>query len=146
MIQPSEVKNQSVVTQFLGNWTYRSFINDPNISKDFNDLEFGRGELQIEDFAPSSFNGRLVFGETYQFRLSGSSSFGNPFTVRFQGVGDAADSLGQIYDYVGYLIPIWPNGVQQRPALVGSVVRTVPHNGGTAPAGIVASWIALKRS
>jgi hypothetical protein len=78
--------------------------------------------------------------------LSGSSSFGNPFTVRFQGVGDAADSLGQIYDYVGYLIPVWPNGVQQRPALVGSVVRTVPHNGGTAPAGIVASWIALKRS
>jgi hypothetical protein len=146
MIQPSEVKNQSVVTPFLGNWTYRSFINDPNISKDFNDLEFGRGELQIEDFAPSSFNGRLVFGETYQFRLSGSSSFGNPFTVRFQGVGDAADSLGQIYDYVGYLIPVWPNGVQQRPALVGSVVRTVPHNGGTAPAGIVASWIALKRS
>ena len=146
MIQQVEVKSQSVVTPFLGNWTYRSFISDPDISKDFNDLEFGRGELLIEDFTPSSFHGRLVFGETYQFKLSGSSSFGNPFTVRFQGVGDAPDSQGQIYDYVGYLIPVWPNGVQQRPAIVGSVIRTVPHNGDTAQAGVVASWIALKRS
>jgi len=91
---------------FLGDWTYRSFINDPDISKDFHDLEFGRGELVIEDFAPGSFNGRLVFSDTYQFKLSGSSSLDHPpFSVRFQGVGDTADSQGQIYDYIGYLVP-----------------------------------------
>jgi len=132
---------------FLGDWTYRSFINDPDISKDFHDLEFGRGELVIEDFAPGSFNGRLVFSDTYQFKLSGSSSFDHPpFSVRFQGVGDTADSQGQIYDYIGYLVPDWPNGIGQRPAIVGSVIRTVAHNGGKAAAGVVSSWIALKRS
>ena len=66
--------------------------------------------------------------------------------MRFQGVEDAPDSQGQIYDYVGYIIPVWPNGVQQRPGIVGSVIRTVPHNGDAAQAGVVASWIALKRS
>jgi hypothetical protein len=137
--------SQSVVSPFVGHWTYRSFINNPDITQDFNNLEFGRGELVIEEFVPGTFAGRLIFGDTYQFKLSGSSSFGNPFTVRFQGVGDTADSQGQIYDYVGYLVPVWPNGINQRPALVGSIVRTVPHNGDRAKAGVVASWIALKR-
>jgi hypothetical protein len=135
----------SFVNPFHGTWTYRSFINDPDIAKDFNALEFGRGELEIEAFDPGSFRGRLSFGNTYQFKLAGASSFGNPFALRFQGVGDTADSQGQIYDYTGYLVPGWPNGVEQRAAIVGSVIRTVPHDGGRAPAGVVASWIALRR-
>jgi len=145
MTQYAEPENRSVVSLLVGHWTYRSFINDPEISRDFNNLEFGRGELVIEDFTPGTFDGRLIFGDTYQFKLSGSSSFGNPFTLRFQGVGDTADSQGQIYDYVGYLVPVWPNGVNQRFTLVGSIVRTVPHNGGKAKVGVVASWIALRR-
>ena len=145
MTQHTQSEGQSVVSPLVGHWTYRSFINDPDISKDFNNIEFGRGELVIADFVPGSFNGRLILGDTYQFKLSGSSSFGNPLTVRFQGVGDAADSQGHVYDYVGYLVPIWPNGIDQRSALVGSIVRTVPHNGDRAKAGVVASWIAMKR-
>jgi len=53
---------------FVGDWTYRSFVNNPDITKDFNDLEFGRGELVIEDATPGSFYGRLIFGETYQVK------------------------------------------------------------------------------
>src|SRR5262249_22513440 len=34
---------------FVGNWTYRSFLNDPDINKSFNDLEFGVGTLVIEE-------------------------------------------------------------------------------------------------
>jgi hypothetical protein len=64
-------------------WTYRSFINDPDISKDFNALEFGRGDLIIQQLAPEIFAGRLSFGDTYQFRLSGWSAFALPCTVRF---------------------------------------------------------------
>jgi hypothetical protein len=130
---------------FVGTWTYRSFINDPDISVGFNDLEFGRGQLVIESFTPGAFNGSLTFSPTYQFRLTGASSFGNPFSLRFQGVGGASDSQGQVYDYVGYLVPIWPNGVNQRPAIVGSVIRTVSHDGGQAQAGVVCSWIAIKQ-
>ena len=35
-----------------------------------------------------------------------------------------------VYDYEARLVPSWPNGVHQRPALVGSVIRTVPHPAG----------------
>jgi hypothetical protein len=129
----------------LGSWTYRSFVNNPDISKEFNTLEFGRGELIIDQFAPGIFGGRLSFGDTYQFRLSGWTDFALPCTVRFQGIGDIKDSYGQIYDYLGFFVPMWSNGVSQRPTLVGSVVRTVPHSDGQAKAGVVSSWIAVKR-
>jgi hypothetical protein len=130
----------------LGSWTYRSYINNPDITKDFNDLEFGRGELIIEQLAPEVFSGRLSFNDTYQFRLSGWTDFTLPCAVRFQGIGDTKDSLGHVYDYIGHFIPMWSNGVNQRPALVGSVVRTVPHSDGKAKAGDVTSWIAVKRT
>jgi hypothetical protein len=130
----------------LGTWTYRSFVNNPDISKDFNDLEFGRGDLIIEQLAPGIFEGRLSFGDTYQFRLRGVADFSSvPCTVRFEGVGDTKDSKEQVYDYMGFFVPMWSNGVDQRPALVGSAVRTVAHNGGRARAGVVGSFIALKR-
>ena len=48
-------------------------------------------------------------------------------------------------------MPDWPNGVQQRAAIVGSVVRTIPHSGAVkdgqktiAPAGVVASFYAVR--
>jgi len=136
----------AIVHPVLGSWTYRSFINDPDVSKDFGALEFGRGDLIIDQVAPGVFTGRLSFGDTYQFRLSGWASFDFPCSVRFQGVGDAKDSYGQVYDYVGFFVPIWSNGIQQRPALVGSVVRTVPHSEGRAKAGDVCSWLAVKKN
>jgi hypothetical protein len=130
----------------LGTWTYRSFANNPDIEKDFNDLEFGRGELTIDKLAPGIFEGRLSFGDTYQFRLNGTADLASfPCTVRFEGVGDTRDSKRQIYDYMGFFVPTWSNGVEQRAALVGTTVRTVAHNGGRARAGVVGSFIALKR-
>ena len=60
--------------------------------------------------------------------LSGSSSFDKPFTVRFQGRGSSPGIEDFLYDYVGYLVPDWPNGVGQGvPAIVGSIVRTAPQ-------------------
>src|SRR5215216_1722271 len=38
----------------------------------------------------------------------------------------AADGYGDS----GYPVPVWPNGVDQVPAIVGSIVRTEPHSGG----------------
>lgn len=135
--------DRSVVAPFVGSWTYRSFFNLPNPALEFNQLRFGQGELAIDAFAAGGFSGRLVFAPGIQMLLTGASSFGHPFAVRFQGIGDGEGVEGWVYDYVGYLVPSWPNGVDQRPAIVGSVVRTVPHNGN--PAGDVASWIAVKR-
>lgn len=81
------------------------------------------------------FKGR-IFGPGWALQLEGSISYGNPFTVRFQGRGVVGGEQW-VYDYLGYFCPPWPAGIDQRPALVGTITRTVPHSsgGGVAPAG-----------
>jgi hypothetical protein len=130
----------------LGIWTYRSFLNDPDLSTKFNDLEFGRGNISVDEAPMNEFKGR-IYDVGWQLDLKGSITYGNPFTVRFQGKG-VVGGEEWIYDYVGYVIRPWPNGVEQRMAMVGSIVRTIPHssgNGGISPAGVVCSWIAVKQ-
>ena len=81
-------------------------------------------------------------GEGWSLALTGRLTYGNPFTVRFQGAGDIGGEPW-VYDYRGFLAPAWPNGIDQRPAIVGTIVRTIPH--GQAEAGYVASWIAVRQ-
>jgi hypothetical protein len=129
-----------------GTWTYRSFINDPDPSLPFNDLEFAVANLHFDDAPFGQVSGRLSFGTDYLL-LKGTVTYGNPFTARFQGVGATPGTIenGQpwVYDYLGFVAPAWPNGINQRPAIVGTVVRTVTHSQGQAKAGLVASWIAV---
>jgi hypothetical protein len=134
---------------FAGQWTYRSFINDPNeVGDDAQKalaLIFGEGQLTIEESRFGDFKGVVSFGESYILDLKGWAAYGTPFTARFQGVGrKGTQAEGWIYDYLGYLVPNWPNGVDQKAAIVGSVIRTVPHSNGQAKAGYVASFIAVK--
>ena len=129
----------------MGTWTYRSFINDPDVSTAFNDLEFGRGNIRVDASPMNEFKG-LIYGPGWQLQLKGSTNYGDPFSVRFQGTG-VVGGEEWVYSYVGYLVLPWPNGVDQRPAMVGSIVRVIPHSsgsGGVSPAGFVASWIAVK--
>lgn len=136
------------IGSLAGTWTYRSFNNDPNLATDFDALEFGRGNITIVDAPMGVFKGR-IFGPGWALELNGSIGYGTPGAVRFQGAG-VVGGAQWVYDYIGYVIPAWPNGVDQRPAMVGSIVRTIPHPGsgeGTVnPAGVVASWIAVWQS
>jgi len=130
----------------IGTWTYRSLINDPDVSREFNKLRFAAATITFDEAPMGELRGTLG-GPGWSLALKGNRGYGNPFSVRFQGKGMIGDQLW-IYDYVGYLVPSWPNGENQRPAIVGSVIRTVPHSdssGGTAPAGYVASFIAVKK-
>jgi hypothetical protein len=131
---------------FVGSWTYRSFLNDADVSKAFNDLEFGRGTIVIEDAPIQSLKG-TIGGPGWSLALKGARAYGNPMHVRFQGVGIVSGEQW-VYDYEGYLVPNWPNGVHQVPAIVGSVIRTIPHSGsepGTvSPAGVVCSFYAVR--
>jgi hypothetical protein len=131
---------------FVGQWTYRSLLNNPDVSAAFNDLEFGRGEIVIAEAAPQLLVG-TIGGPGWSLNLKGSRAYGSPMQVRFQGVGVVGGEQW-IYDYQGYLVPAWPNGVDQRAAIVGSVVRNIPHSGGSpgtvAPAGVSASFYAVK--
>ncbi len=132
----------------LGRWTYRSFLNDPDPNTPFGNLQFAVADLKFEEAAFGQVVGRLSFGDDY-LSLKGTITFGNPFTVRFQGVGATPGTIEQgrpwIYDYLGFVAPAWPNGIDQRPAILRTIVRTVPHSQGRAKAGVVASWIALRK-
>ncbi|MEM7536850.1 MAG: hypothetical protein AAF639_32015 [Chloroflexota bacterium] len=129
----------------VGKWTYRSFKSNPDLDTPFNDLRFGKGYIEIEDGPCEKLTGSIFGkGKSWELDLNGSITYGNPFCVRFQGKGEVGAKKEEwIYDYVGYLIRDWPNGVDQRPAIVGSIVRTIPHSG--KPAGVVAQWIAVKQ-
>ena len=109
---------------FVGTWTYRSLLNDPDINQDFDKLEFGRGTLDIEEAAPAVLKG-TIGGPGWSLSLHGSFGFGSPMQVRFQGKGLVGGEQW-VYDYIGWLVPAWPNSdaTLQRAAIVGSVVRS----------------------
>lgn len=132
------------IDSLVGKWTYRSFVSNPDLKFPFNDLEFGRGTITINKSPMGTLDG-AIGGPGWALVLSGSISYGDPYALRFQGKGTVGKEEW-IYDYVGYVIKPWPNGVNQVPAIVGSVIRTIPHSdgtGGVAPAGVVCSWIAV---
>jgi hypothetical protein len=131
---------------FVGSWTYRSLLNDPDVTKAFSDLEFGRGTIVIAEAPMQTLTG-TIGGPGWSLSLQGARQYGSPMHARFQGKGIVGGEEW-IYDYDGYLVPDWPNGIGQRPAIVGSVIRTIPHSGGqpgtVAPAGVVASFYAVR--
>ena len=132
-----------ITSQFTGDWSYRSFINNPDLAVEFNELRFGAGNLVIKEVSFGEIGGTLG-GEGWSLNLTGRASYGSPFEIRFQGQGEIGGELW-VYDYHGFLAPKWPNGKEQRDAILGTIIRTVPHSGGQAEAGYVASWIAVKK-
>ena len=137
---------KEAVSPFVGSWTYRSFVSDPNLSTPTDKLLFGIGTMTLSVPAPDHLTGTLG-GDDWRLDLKGGVAAGNPATIRFQGTGKI-DGEEWVYDYLGFLVPVWPNGVSQRPAIVGTIVRTKAHSdgkGGIAPAGVVAQWIAVRQ-
>ncbi|MGK9429104.1 hypothetical protein ACSSTO_03950 [Bacillus atrophaeus] len=134
-----------------GVWIYRSFLNLTQEVDDFNELKFGQGELIFEDVSePGTLRGQLAFrsfppkADDPRLVLSGFKYDGNPYSLRFQGTGVKETSAeGWVYQYVGYFIPKWPDGKRQRSVIVGSVIRSVPHDG--CSDGIVGSFIAVQK-
>jgi len=53
-----------------------------------------------------------------------------------------------IYEYVGYLVNPWQNGVNQPPTFVGSMIRQIPHPSGKGMhhAGEVGSFFCVKEN
>lgn len=135
---------------FAGTWTYRSFLNNPApVGDDPAKLEallFAEGVLTVEDTVNTTFKAELSFGPGSVMELHGvvtPAQHGRPPHAHIIGVGKPGSPLADyFYDYDGSLTEHWPNGVNQVPAITGSVIRVKPHNG--EPAGLVASFIAVK--
>ena len=126
-----------------GKWTYRSFESNPAHVQDFNQLKYGEGNLTIHKTPFGEFIGELDLQTGARLTLKGTVSYGYPFIVHFRGTGTGTVAAGWIYDYVGFPVPMWLNEVEQRPAIIGTNIRTVPHN--DQPAGHVACWIAVQQ-
>ncbi len=62
---------------FAGKWAYRSLLNDPDLSQDFDKLEFGRGTLDIKEVS-STVLGGTIGGPGWQLALHGSFGYGSP--------------------------------------------------------------------
>jgi hypothetical protein len=133
---------------FVGKWTYRSLLNEPDVKQPFDKLEFGVGTLNITEHSLAVLGGSIG-GPGWQLSLHGSSfGYGSPMQVRFQGKG-VVGGEEWVYDYIGWLVPAWPNSdlKLQHTAIIGSVVRTALHSSGggaVAPAGFVASFYAVR--
>jgi hypothetical protein len=134
-----------------GKWTYRSFLNksalvdgDPARALA---LIFGEGVFDLTQ-SGTKLTGSLDMGSGYALTLSGETSPApadglEGFAMIGLGV-DGTPTAGWRYDYHGTLAYTWPGGINQVPALVGTVIRVNAH-GPTSPAGVTASFIAVSQ-
>jgi hypothetical protein len=172
-VGPTAVAKATWNTSLPGKWTYRSYQNradiivgaDPDPAVQALDPIYGQGNAATASSALKALN--LVFGEgvmtfdqpsgnnvTGTFDMGGGYVLDLKGTLQTTAAGDIAVELfgtgrsgtpteNWEYDYKATTTPKWPNGVDQIPCLVGTVIRAKPH--GTAKAGYVASFIAIRQ-
>jgi hypothetical protein len=158
-------------TSLAGQWTYRSYRNnatvlvnadtDPAVQaltpiygdgvttaasamKALN-LVFGEGIITFDPPAGNSLTGNLDMGGGFVLDLKGTmqTSASGDIDIVVIGTGRAGTKTENWeYDYRASTTPKWPYGIDQVPALVGTVIRAKPH--GSSAAGFVASFIAIK--
>ena len=135
-----------------GKWTYRSFLNDPaqitagpgNAADKLLALLFAEAVFTFEIPDDTTLKGAIDW-DGGGLDLSGKiSDQCGVVSIEVAGAGRAGtDTENWEYDYRGQIAFQWPNGVNQAPAIVGTVLRARPHNG--APAGVTASFIAVRQ-
>lgn len=156
-----------------GKWTYRSYRNRPDIIVNADaepavkalgaiygdevetanaavkalSLMFGEGVMTFDPPAGNSLSGNLDMGGGLVLDLKGTvqSQAGTGIvTLEIFGTGRPNTPTDNWeYDYKAFMTPKWPNGINQIPAFVGTVIRARPH--GAAQAGVVASFVAIKQ-
>jgi hypothetical protein len=133
-----------------GNWTYRSFLNNPQQVGDDKDaalaLIFGEGNLTITVTSETLLRAVLDFGGGAAMDLYGElvqASGVSPDVLIITGTGRTGTSTDKwVYQYKGYVVPTWSEAVKQVPTIVGTVIRTIPHGSGTA--GVTASFVIVR--
>jgi hypothetical protein len=158
-------------SSLTGKWTYRSYLNradiivndDPepavrNLAAMFGQgstannaakalgLIFGEGVMTFDPPSGTTITGNFDMGGGYVLDLKGTmqTTGAGDIAVELFGTGRAGTPTANWeYDYKASTTPKWPNGVNQIPTLVGTVIRAKPHDGGAA--GVVASFISIKQ-
>ena len=152
------VKQRPFQSELSGSWTYRSFHN-------YTEPVYQTAPQKAQPTADE-----LIWQEAV-FRFEAPTSDALPLRLQgaIEGLGGGLDLKGTVwpgyvggepprftfvsterlgteteYYYQGHLTRHWEKGVDQRAALVGSVIRAKSH-GEAAPAGYVAPFIAVKQ-
>jgi hypothetical protein len=155
-----------------GKWTYRSYRNRADIIVNADaepavkalgaiwqevetansavkalSLVFGEGVMTFDPPSGNSISGNLDMGGGYVLDLKGTiqpMAGTGVVALEIFGTGRAnTPTENWEYDYKAFMTPKWPNGVNQIPAFVGTVIRAKPH--GSSPACVAASFIAIKQ-
>lgn len=136
-----------------GKWTYRSYHNSTALVGDDAAaalaLIFGEGVFDLTEDGPGKVHGTLDMGGGYALGISGTAGGADredtPRVFALIGLGiDGTPTAGWRYDYRGVPAYSWPDGVNQIPCLVGTVVRVYAHGPG-APAGVTVSFVAVRQ-
>lgn len=131
-----------------GQWTYRSFVNSPALvgSDAAAALAqiFGEGVFDFAVDGDGAVDGRLDMGAGYALTISGEEKAEGGFALIGLGIAGTATE-GWRYDYHGRPGYAWPDGIDQVPSLLGTVVRVLAH-GPKSPAGVTASFIAVRQA
>jgi hypothetical protein len=154
IVAAQSISAKAAAPTIQGKWTYRSYVNrpdiivndDPQSANKALQLLFGEGIMTLNVGSGNAVTGTFDMGGGYVLDLTGTieSATKEQSIIRLSGPGRPnSPTAGWEYDYVGFLAPQWPAGVNQVPSIVGTVIRAKPH--GQAPAGFVASFIAVKQ-
>ncbi len=143
-------------TLFTGKWTYRSLLNSTDVNADFDSLEFAGATIQLANTGTDSLKGQILWpgdstGQLNGLNLTGKYFYNDTTLCYFlEGIGDSTlGTQGWQYNYQGYLVPKWPEGVDQATVFVGSVARVKKHSCDSSgnnchPAGVVATTYIVK--
>ena len=143
---------------FNGKWTYRSLLNNTNVNTDFDSLAFAAATINLSAFGTDSVKGQILWamdsaGTIFNgLNLTGKCFYNDTTLCYFmEGIGDSTlGTAGWQYNYQGYLVPRWSDGIDQAIVLTGSVVRVKKHScdpsgNNCSPAGVVATTYMVKQ-
>jgi hypothetical protein len=132
------VKQQPPFTRELsGLWTYRSFLNDPKLlyptaPPTLPELILQEALVELGTPTSTTLQGGIDWLGRGDFVLDlrgWNQPVGDePSKFGIVGTGrPGTNTEGMEYHYEGHLTPKWPNGINQVPALVGSLIRGKPN-------------------
>ncbi|GCB52734.1 DUF4779 domain-containing protein [Streptomyces sp. NL15-2K] len=129
-----------------GSWTYRSFINRPDLLPDLNPKHIVKDD--VDKWSRYLFGqGVMTFHPTVTGALTGVFEMGtdeSPLDMHLNGKIEDRDGViwiqwnahglpetpsdGWLYEYDGRYTAKWPDGRRQVDAIIGSVVRSQQHD------------------
>ncbi len=132
--------------ELKGSWVYRSLRNSKSLDAAFNDLRFGAGIIKFNNVGGDRISdSSLDMGGGYALALAGEIHRQGEviYLLNWRGAGvSETPTENWIYDYKAFIAPTWDEATEKTIILIGTVLRTVPHNG--APAGVTGTFYMVK--